>query len=59
MPHGDPDAVCGKRILLIDDVKTTGATINRCATVLAEHGYTVFTALALAYTPSKHGYMVA
>ena len=48
-----------RTVILIDDIVTTGATINRCATVLAEHGYTVFTALALAYTPSKHGYMVA
>ncbi len=56
--HAEETEAC-RTVILIDDIVTTGATINRCATVLTEHGYTVFTALALAYTPSKHGYMVA
>lgn len=33
-----PDAVCGKRILLLDDIITTGATAGECARVLLTAG---------------------
>ncbi len=38
----------GKRILLIDDVVTTGSTLNECARVLKEAGAQKVTAAALA-----------
>ena len=42
------DDLSGKRILLIDDVMTTGASLNECARTLKRHGATDITLLVVA-----------
>lgn len=44
----DPEAVRGMQILLVDDVLTTGATVNACARVLMQSGATRVSVLNLA-----------
>ena len=44
----DPDAVVGKRVLLVDDVVTTGATLSECARVLLTAGAREVFAVTLA-----------
>ncbi len=41
----------GKKILLIDDVMTTGATVNECARVLKRAGSKDVAVLTIAHTP--------
>jgi len=43
-----PDEVAGRRVLLIDDVATTGATLNACAAELLEAGAGEVSGLTLA-----------
>lgn len=43
-----PDAISGKNILLIDDIYTTGATINECSRTLKKYGANKIYALTLA-----------
>jgi ComF family protein len=43
-----PAAVAGKRVLIVDDVITTGATMNECASVLKEAGAKAVWGLAVA-----------
>ena len=42
-----PERVEGKRLLLVDDVYTTGATMNECARVLKSAGAVSVTAFTL------------
>ncbi len=46
-----PDAVEGRRVLLIDDVLTTGATVGECSRVLRAAGATRVDVLTLARVP--------
>jgi ComF family protein len=47
---GRADSVAGKRVLLLDDVMTTGSTMNECAKVLKMAGAEVVIATAIART---------
>ncbi|MDY6838656.1 MAG: ComF family protein [Thermodesulfobacteriota bacterium] len=44
----NPESIRGRRVLLIDDVYTTGSTANECARVLAEAGAELVDVLTLA-----------
>lgn len=46
-----PEAVRGHRVLLVDDICTTGATLSECAKVLAEAGAETVVCAAAARTP--------
>ncbi len=43
-----PEDVAGRSVVLVDDVFTTGATMNECASVLKQAGASQVTALTLA-----------
>lgn len=43
----------GQQVLLVDDVMTSGSTINECARVLKQAGAVLVDALALARTPQE------
>ena len=43
-----PEKVCGKGVILVDDVMTTGATLNECARMLQEAGAAQVLAATLA-----------
>ena len=50
--------VKGKRVLIIDDIKTTGATLNECAKVLKRAGATTVIGLTVASPREKFIYEV-
>lgn len=41
--------ICGKKILLIDDIYTTGATANECAKILKKNGASKVICFTIAY----------
>jgi predicted amidophosphoribosyltransferase len=43
-----PGRITGKRVLLVDDVLTTGATVNACAGILIQDGAARVDVLTLA-----------
>ena len=47
----DPERISGHRILLVDDICTTGATLAECARVLREAGAAHVVCAAAALTP--------
>lgn len=51
----DPEGICGKRVLLLDDIVTTGATASECARVLLTAGAeeVIFAAVAAAGTTTS------
>ncbi len=49
----DPSLVAGKRVLLIDDILTTGATVSECAKVLKMAGAESVCCATLAKTPPR------
>jgi len=51
----DPEHILGRRILLIDDVFTTGSTVNDCARVLKRAGAESVIVLTVARTPDGAG----
>lgn len=48
IPHPQKNAVRGSRILLVDDVFTTGATVTECARILLSQGASEVRVLTLA-----------
>ena len=48
----DSESICGKHLLIIDDVVTTGATIVACAKELVKAGGVKISVLSLGYTKS-------
>jgi competence protein ComFC len=53
--QGDPAIVLGSKILLVDDVATTGATLSSCAAALLDAGANAVYALTLARALPHHG----
>lgn len=51
----DPELIRNKRVLLIDDIITTGATLSECAKTLITAGASGVVCATLAKTPQRNG----
>jgi len=51
----DPARVRGRRVVLVDDVMTTGATLTACAEALLEAGASSVAGLVVARSEGKAG----
>ena len=49
----DPELIRDRRILLIDDIHTTGATLSECVPVLRDNGAASILCLTAARTPNR------
>ena len=49
----DPELIRDRRILLIDDIHTTGATLSECVRVLRDNGAASILCLTAARTPKR------
>ena len=48
-----PEQFAGKRLLLVDDICTTGATLRECVRVLRDNGAAAVLCLTVAKTPNN------
>ena len=53
--HQRAGTLLGARVLLIDDLATTGSTLQAASDALARHGATVLAAAVVAHTPKLSG----
>ena len=49
----DPELIRDRRVLLIDDIHTTGATLSECVRVLRDNGADSVLCLTAARTPKR------
>lgn len=54
----DKSLVKGKRIMLVDDIYTTGSTLNECARTLVEAGASGVVAMVLCRTPIRESRLI-